>query len=154
MNSQFWSGKVLLARNWGSDLFMKFWGFSRVASPAPLQGIMSLGRDFFSMVTTGLSEASCMPAKWSYSLPKAHPSGPLQCSGWGHRCTPLTASFRCGEHEPNFLSSVESHVVGDVGCLGCLFSQFLTLSSLRMDCLQTCARRTREGSKARCCPLL
>ena len=78
----------------------------------------------------------------------------LQCSAWGHCWTPLTASFRCVELEPNFLSSVKSYVIGGVPCLRSLLSRFLTLSSLRMKYLQACVRRTWEGRKARCCLLL
>lgn len=47
VNSRLWSGKVPLAGVWGSDLFMKFWGFSRVAFPAPTPKNEVTGRDFF-----------------------------------------------------------------------------------------------------------
>ena len=85
---------------------------------------------------------------------RSPPIWALQCSDWGHCWTPRTASFGCVEFEPNFLSSVKSHVIGGVPCLRSLLSRFLTLSFLRMKCLQACIRRTWEGRKARCCLLL
>lgn len=154
VNSHLWSGKGPLTRILGSDLFMKFWGFSRVSFPALLQGMRSLGGIFFlngnNMAEWGQLHA-CLIILFSAQSP---PIWALQCSAWGHCWTPLTASFRCVQLEPNFLSSVKSHVVGGGPCLCSLLSRFLTLSSLRMKYLQACVRRTWEGRKARCCLLL
>ena len=68
---------------------------------------------------------------------------------------PTTAFFRSlGNLNPTFLTSAESRVIDDIGCLGHMFSQFIAPSSLRMDSSQTRARSTCEGSKERWCLLL
>lgn len=156
VNSRLWSGKGPLTSISSSDLFMKFWGFSRVSFPAPLQGMRSLGGIFFFFFNGNNTAEwgqlhACLIILFSARSP---PIWALQCSDWGHCWTPLTASFRCVEFEPNFLSSVKSHVIGGVPCLRSLLRRFLTLSLLRMKCLQACIRRTWEGRKARCCLLL
>lgn len=152
VNSRLWSGKGPLTRISSSYEIL---GLLQSIFPCPTPRNEVTGRDFFFFNGNNTAEwgqlHACLIILFSARSP---PIWALQCSDWGHCWTPLTASFRCVEFEPNFLSSVKSHVIGGVPCLRSLLRRFLTLSLLRMKCLQACIRRTWEGRKARCCLLL